>query len=494
MLSRIFAHRRTPKNRAHPNGSLIFSYVFRCAFLFVPGSLFCAAVYAQPALRQAKSLEARASTESAAGEWPLAISDLEKAAQIAPHDARVRVSLGEAFAATRQFAAAIASFQDALRISPRDARAELDLAQAYRQVHNYDEARRILTLMQAEHPKDSAPLAALGGLDIEVQNYDAAIEHLKAALVLDPSNTDTRNALAVAYRAKGDTPHSLDEVARILARDPNNALAHFTRAQIYADGNQDAPALRDAEKTLELQPENPRGRELLGELLLRAPKGATPDQISHQCARAVTVLEPLLPAQQSDSKTLYLLARAYRCAGRAADAEKAMANFAAASQNDRATKENQTQAKHLVEQSDDLAIKNDFPGALALLQQAIAKDPTYGPAYSQLAKLYYSAGQMDKASEAVGQALARDAYEPDFLYVQGKILEKQGKLEESLGAFTQSTLVDPKESDAFFEMGAIYERQHQRAKAIAAYRKALTISPGDADYRRALDALTAAAP
>ena len=33
------------------------------------------------------------------------------------------------------------------------------------------------------------------------------------------------------------------------------------------------------------------------------------------------------------------------------------------------------------------ALKNDFAGSLDLLQQAIALDPTYGAAYSQLAKL-----------------------------------------------------------------------------------------------------------
>lgn len=63
-----------------------------------------------------------------------------------------------------------------------------------------------------------ARLASLDGLDIEVQINDEAIDHVKAALALDASNTGTRNAPVAAYRAKGDTAHSLDDVARVLAQ------------------------------------------------------------------------------------------------------------------------------------------------------------------------------------------------------------------------------------------------------------------------------------
>ena len=158
------------------------------------------------------------------------------------------------------------------------------------------------------------------------------------------------------------------------------------------------------------------------------------------------------------------MSRAYRCAGQDEQAAATLEEFEKASQNDRTTKENQTQAKHLVQQADELAMKNDFAGSLALLQQSIAMDATYPGAYSQLAKLYYSAGDIEKASDAIGQALARAPYHPEYLYVQGKILEKQGKLDDALGAFQQTVLVNPKESDAYFEMGAIYQQRGERVR------------------------------
>ena len=187
------------------------------------------------------------------------------------------------------------------------------------------------------------------------------------------------------------------------------------------------------------------------------------------------------------------MSRAYRCAGQDEKAATTLEEFEQASRNDRTSKENQTQAKHLVQQADELAMKNDFAGSLAVLQQAIAMDATYPGAYSQLAKLYYSAGDIQKASDAIGQALQRAPYHPEYLYVQGRIFEKQGRIDEALGVFQRTVLVNPKESDAYFELGAIYQQRGELAKARAAYAKAVEISPDDPDYKRALAALRGSA-
>jgi tetratricopeptide (TPR) repeat protein len=398
--------------------------------------------------------------------------------------------LQEAQAAARggRFADVIAKYQEALEVSPQNVDAEVGLAQAYRAVHNYAEAKSILERSAREHPKNATPLAVLGDLEIELQTYAAAVRHLSAALALRPDDESARIWLAVAYKSKGDVPNALAELAKVLTGDPKNALAYYERAQIRADRNENVAALHDAEKAVDLQP-NPAGRLLLAKVLLRPPADEAAPDGAKRCARAAESLEALMPERASDSETLFLLSRAYQCAGRGEQAEKTLAEFEAASKNDRTTKENQTEAKHLVQQANAAAMENDFQGALDLLQQALAKDPTYGAAYSQLAKLYYSAGDVEKASDAISQALARDPYQPDFLYVQGKILEKQGKLDEALAAFERTTLVNPKEADAYFEMGAIYQQRNDREHALAAYKKAVELSPDDADYRKALAAM-----
>jgi tetratricopeptide (TPR) repeat protein len=449
---------------------------------------------AQTARQDAQSLKLQAQGAEVAGQWAEAAADFAKAIELSPRDAGLRVELGAALTKTGRYADAIAAYREAMRISPRNLAAEIGLAQAYRSAPNFDEAKRTLERAHAEHPKAREPLAFLGDLDIELQTYDAAIKNLRAALLLDPSDVESRNRLAVAYEAKGDSEDALAQIAKVLARDPRNALAYYTRAKIHSAQNQDQRALADAEKVVELQPQNPRGRILLAKILVRAPQDNPAAGAKESCLRAVATLEPLLARQSKDSETLFLLSRAYDCAGNSEEAQKTLAAFEATSQNDRTTKENQTQAKHLVQQANERALKNDLAGSLELLQRAIALDPTYGAAYSQLAKLYYSTGDIEKASDAIAQALERNPYQPDFLYVQGKVLEKQGKPDEALSAFAKAALVNPKESDAYFEMGVIYQQRNDRAHALAAYKKATELSPDDPDYRRAFAAFSGGAP
>jgi tetratricopeptide (TPR) repeat protein len=472
----------------------LFSHRARSIILLVFPLLLAPArspVGGQSDSQAARNFKLEAHAAAANSQWDRAAASYQKAIEIQPRDAGLRVDLGAALANSDHLTDAIASYEAALKIAPRNLSAELGLAQAYRTVHNYDETRRRLERAHREHPAKAGPLAALGDLELELQTYDAAIGHLNAAVALDPSDTKTRNFLAAAYKAKGDQENALQQLAKVLARDPQNALAYFLRAQIYSDRNEDPRALLDADKAVALQPNNPSARLVLTKILVRPPENASPSEIIAQCARAASLLEPLLTSKSGDSETLFLLSRAYRCAGQEEQARETLAAFEAASQNDRRTKQQQLEAKHLVDEAEEHAMKNDFPAALDLLQQAVEKDPTFSPAYSLLAKLNYSAGHLEKAGGAIAQALRLSPNVPDFLYVQGKIFEREGKPDEALEVFRRATLVNPKESDAYFEMGAIYQQRNDRARALAAYKKAAELSPDDPDYRRAVADLSA---
>jgi len=389
------------------------------------------------------------------------------------------------------FADAIAGYQAALKIAPHNITAEVQLAEAYRAVHNEKEARRLLEQSAREHPKSAAPLAVLGDLEIEMQTYDAAIKHLSAAVTLDPANNESRDRLAAAYKSKGDAAAALVELAKSLAHDPNDALAHFLRAQIYDDRNDDARALPEAEKVLVLQPQNPRGHTILAKILIRMSETQDAATATAACARAADLVQPIAESLSADSETLFLLSRAQHCAGKTEEEKQTLAKFETASKTLRSSRENENQALHLVQQANDRALHNDLPGALDLIHQALEKNPNYGAAYSQLAKLYYSTGEIDKGAEAITRALQLTPNQPDFLYVQGKIEEKQGKLDEALASFQQAALINPNESDAYFELGVIYQQKNDPVRAKAAYDQAIQISPEDPDYRRARASLDA---
>jgi protein O-GlcNAc transferase len=414
-------------------------------------------------------------------DWEQAIAGYQKALEQTPQDANLRVELATVLKSAGRFVEAIGALRDALRISPQDERAELELGDTYRQIYNYDEARRIFETAHREHPRSSAPLVSLGLLGIELQTYDGAIAHLQAALRLAPSDLTARDDLAAAYHAKGDQANALVQLNLIIAKDFRNALAHYLRGSIYADRNENGKALSDTQQVFESQPDNKEGRLLLGKIELRL----------NQCGDAVEALAPLGNSPNAAQETLYLLERAYDCSGQKDLAQKTLARFEEASKGDRSLKENQTQAEHLVHEANALAMKSQFAPALDLLQQAIEKDPQNGDAYSQLAKIFFSEGEMDKAGDAVDHALAIHPYHPDYLYVKGRVLEREGKRDEALQEFEKTVLINPKESDAYYEMGMLYEKRGDQTSAVAAFTKSVELSPDDPDYRRALTAAEA---
>ena len=371
---------------------------------------------------------------------------------------------------------AIELYRRVLARSPRNEAAELELSKAYRGVHNYEEARIILNTARRQHPKSVAILFALGSLEIEAESFDAAIATLQSALELAPNEVKLRNLLGSAYLSKGDATAALAQFEKVLARDPANQLAHFSRAQIFADTDQNEKALADAEKVVEARPGYLPGRALLAKILVRLK----------QCARAAEALRPAANPSALDTQSLFLLGNAYECAGQTELAANARDEFAAASQADRKRAEDETQSKHLVEQANDLARQNKFSDALALLNQALKKNPKNGFAYSQQAKIYFSMRQPDEARRAIQQALAIQPFQPDFLYVFGVIATQQGKKDEALAAFEKVTQINPKEADAFFEIGQIRLQKGDREGARAAFRKASELDPSDVDYKRAL--------
>ena len=398
-----------------------------------------------------------------------------RAMELDPRDASVHVELGQLYEFMNQPVEAIVAFRGALDADPQNETAELGLSDAYRQVFNRSEARRVLEGAARRHPQSAGPLVRLGEMDIESQGYDDALKRLQQALRLSASDATARIDLATVYQARGQMDQALRELNLAIKQSPRAAAAFYLRASIYADRNDDAHALEDARKVIELQPDNQRGRALLAKVDIRV----------HECAEAVALLEP--EAGRAGAETLYLLARAYECDGQPDPARKTMAQFAERSESEHSSQQNKMQADYLATRAGEMARRNQLIAALGLLNQALAKDPENGKANAQLAKIYYSQGEVSKAREAVARALKTTPYQPDYLYVLGRVLEQQGDLPGALSTFEKTVEVDPRESDAYYEMGMVYLKTNDRARCLEALKRAVQLAPDDADYRAALE-------
>jgi tetratricopeptide (TPR) repeat protein len=378
------------------------------------------------------------------------------------------------FLRSGQFPAAIEAYQKILKASPRDLKVTLGLAAAYRGVFNYDETRRLLRQVSARYPKSAAALVELGKLDIHQQRYDDAIEHLTQAVRRQPSLPAAHEQLGVAYQAKGDDATALKHLSEAVRLDPHSASAHYFRGSLYADHDDYVHAYQDAQEADRIDP-NAQTRVLLAKAATHTGK----------CDEAVTLLKPVSESESADPANLYLLSRAYKCAGQPDLAQQAQDEFEARSKRTQEIRTQKMDADHLATQAGELARKNQLAEAMDLLHQALAKDPENGPTLAVLAKIDFSRGDVAKAKDEITTALRSDPYNPDYLYVLGKVLEKQSDANGALQAFQQIVLVNPKESDAYFEMGEIYLQKGERARGFQALKKAVELSPDDPDYQKA---------
>ena len=394
----------------------------------------------------------------------------------APRNAKSRSELAQSLAKSGRLAEAVQAYSEVLALEPGNEKLQLSLADIYRRVHNDEEARGILQIARRQHPRSVEVLRAIANLELDGRAYDAAVEALRTALKITPSNSDLRNLLATAYLENSAPRRALEQLNIVLQRDPSDASALFLRAGIYSDTGENDKALADAGKVVSLRPDNMAGRMLYAKLLVRFK----------DCQRAVEILHPPDKAPHADPEGLFLLANAYDCAGKKELADDARSEFGAESRREHEKAENQVQSLHLVEQANALALQNKLPEAQELLRQALEKNPENAFAYAQEAKIYFSIRQPQQASEAIDKALSLQPYQPDFLFVRGVIDASKGKLETALASFRSVTYVNPKEADAYYEMGKILMKENNGTQALAAFRKAAELDPEDKDYREAV--------
>ena len=398
--------------------------------------------------------------------------------------AQVELQEAERLGRAGQYPEAIAAYKTYLRKHPRSEIAALGLAENYRRVHNIDEARSVLQATRTQHPQSVQVLKALGNLELEAQSYDAALDAFQAAKQIAPNDLQLHIYLGTAYKGKNDSDAALTEFNGVLVKDPGNPLAHFLRAELHSDAGENEKALADVEKVVQARPGYLPGQVLLAKVLVRL----------NRCRPAVEALEPAHENKQLTAESLFILANAYQCSGNSEKAKQVREEFTVAAQVEHQHNEDDVQSKHLVEQANEAAQKNNFPEALRLLDQALQQNPQNGFAYSQRAKILFSRGDVSGADKEIDRALAIQPFQPDFLYVKGVIQERQGELEGAIGSFTRVTEINPKEADAFYEIGTIRLRQGDTTKARAAFRKAVELDPEDSEYKRALEAVQSSQP
>ena len=119
--------------------------------------------------------------------------------------------------------------------------------------------------------------------------------------------------------------------------------------------------------------------------------------------------------------------------------------------------------------------------AETIYRQVLAQDPRNADALHLLGMLAYEAGQLERATACLAEAIYITPWIAPFHNNLGRVLEARGEMEDALLCFEQALRLDPDHAEAHVNLGNTLQRLGLLEEAIAEYRQGLELRPSCAE-------------
>ncbi|MBU6257950.1 MAG: PEP-CTERM system TPR-repeat protein PrsT [Burkholderiales bacterium] len=409
--------------------------------------------------------------------------------------------------------ASLAAFTRAISLSPpgdRDARVGrasllLDLGDAA------DAAKDVTELLH-EAPKDIRVIALQGMLArLQGDTATATTAFGKVATAFDPAPASWLSAHdkfaiidARAQQGLGRPQKALSIIDALLSAQPHNVSALKFQAELYLDMHQYAKAEPAVAALQDADPTDPRLLYERGEVYLGLGR----------YGQAVTTLQAVLAKMDSPavrrSLGLAQLHAGFEDAG-VANLQKAFnathdieaggalavyqiqhgQNARALAIGDALVKLNPRNPWAINLSGEIKGQCGDHAGARAAFNQALAIDPTLGPAQVNLARLDALEGHLDQARARLNDMIAKGD-DPRAMFELGRIEEQAGQLDNALKQYRRATEVSGGQRDPTEALISLLMKMHRSDDAVVAARQYSERFPNDIELRLSLArALTA---
>lgn len=306
-----------------------------------------------------------------------------------------------------------------------------------------------------------------------------ALAMYNTALDLSPSNRHALSTLARHY-AKTDAKVALDYVAKALEQSPGEAGIHALKAEVlHLTGDRDG-AMAALDEAVNCDPYNPEYPYLRGELYMEEGKSVSaipqyriavalnekhvPSLMrlaeagsEHQPDLALTYVNTVITMEPQNKTASLMRARLLQRTG----------ELAAARGQYRAHLELDPQCHEAMGGLGSLAlIEEDYEGALAWLEQAVALAPNTVAYRLDKAKAHQRLEQRDAAVSEYKAALALDRNDPRAWAQLGYLNEEQNP-GEAVNCFTKALALDPENAHYLMAKGELLLRVNPKNSAQA---------------------------
>lgn len=199
----------------------------------------------------------------------VASRDLEKAIavldEVVDEEPRVAPALAQYQEQAGRLEEALQTYTKALSVLPDSRELKFRRLAVLFNLADYDRAAAFAAEAQAQHPDDLRFAQLQGRALFESGKRDRAFEVLESAVRTHPNDADTQFALVGLYKDGGREPDAERLLRQMLTAEPQNAAALNYLGYLLADrGEQIDEAIRLVQRALDLDPDNPSYLDSLG--------------------------------------------------------------------------------------------------------------------------------------------------------------------------------------------------------------------------------------
>lgn len=351
-------------------------------------------------------------TLAAAGRDEDALQQFDAALKADPRVPGVHLETAMALQRLGRQQEAVPLFKLAIDEDPANEMALTNLGLALTMTGKGKEALEYFARALALNPKEAVVYKDLGVCHIQLSAFDEAIEDFRKALALDPSDPQLHYDLGLAYKFKDRTEEAVSELSKAGELDPKLQDPPYTLGILYMQLGRLDEAVVELRKALALRPENGDAWAILGSTLKQ-------DSRLPEAAEALKKAIPLQPGQPGPRVTLAgVLAEEAANLGQQAETAESAGDHQKAEDLRKQMKQLRSEAADYRKEAAELSrsavsrqranfalnagnqqmLRGDIAGAIGRYQEAIAADPSFADAHSQLAIAFERQGRTAEAS------------------------------------------------------------------------------------------------
>jgi tetratricopeptide (TPR) repeat protein len=375
-----------------------------------------------------------------------------------PNSSDVAQAIGDFYFQRKQADRALVEYERGLSISSKNLEIKKRIEDLYLSTGQTQLATKLDQELMMDAPKDTVVRINHGRLRMAQGDSANAIIYLQKIAADAVDSSKAHYYLAMAYWQNGDTNLARSALMDALRVSPSLPMAIEALARLsLAQGNaKDAQIY--AQELIEKFPADPSSRQILWEALYRQGQ-------SRSAEEQILIAKQLRP---DDPIVRLDLALTYAAEKEWPEAQK---EFEAALQLD---PHNTT---ILGEYADYLIIRNQVPGALALVREYVTSNPNDADGHIILGALYHKSKNYSSAQTEVERAIQLNPNHSQAYIRIGNILKEEGEIDLAIARFQKAFDLQPKSAPLATLVGNLYLEKGELETARKYYAQALDVDP-----------------